>query len=320
MLKTAEGAEHAAITHAAVAAAHEAAWAGVVPPPIIAENRARLTALMSTNFMGINAPAIAATEAQYAEMWAQDATTLYTYADTLTGAVGGLTGDAALPALPTSDPAGLTSAAADAGQSAGTAGSGLTGAASQAGGMADPSSALGQVMGMAQAPMSAMQSLGSGGGGLNPGQLMSSFGQFMNPQMFGQMASGLGTGILSGAGLSPMAMTAASVAPGAGMGPVTGGMGQASLLTGSGPRMSVPSSWAEAAKAEPLRARVVSAQEMATSEEGNFAAAPRAGAAPAMMGGAGGGGAGGTSGARVGYRDGDLPRQFRAAKVTISKF
>ena len=44
------------------------------------ENRAQLMALIATNFFGQNTPAIAATEAQYMEMWAQDATAMYGYA------------------------------------------------------------------------------------------------------------------------------------------------------------------------------------------------------------------------------------------------
>ena len=38
-------------------------------------------ALITTNILGQNTPAIAATEAQYAEMWAQDAAAMYGYAD-----------------------------------------------------------------------------------------------------------------------------------------------------------------------------------------------------------------------------------------------
>ncbi|MEE3067138.1 MAG: PPE family protein [Actinomycetota bacterium] len=64
----------------AAAAAYEAAFAMTVPPPVIAANRAQLMALVATNFFGQNTPAIAATEAQYGEMWVQDATAMYTYA------------------------------------------------------------------------------------------------------------------------------------------------------------------------------------------------------------------------------------------------
>jgi PPE-repeat protein len=62
------------------AAAYEAAFAATVPPPVIAANRSLLAVLVATNFLGINTPAIAATEAQYAEMWAQDAVAMYGYA------------------------------------------------------------------------------------------------------------------------------------------------------------------------------------------------------------------------------------------------
>ncbi|MCV7115847.1 PPE family protein [Mycobacterium nebraskense] len=64
----------------AAAAAYAAAFAMTVPPPVIAANRAQLMALIATNFFGQNGPAIAATEAQYFEMWAQDAATMYAYA------------------------------------------------------------------------------------------------------------------------------------------------------------------------------------------------------------------------------------------------
>ncbi|OBG66514.1 PPE family protein [Mycobacterium sp. E3339] len=64
----------------AAAAAYEAAFAMTVPPPVIAANRAQLLALIATNFFGQNAPAIAATEAQYMQMWIQDATAMYEYA------------------------------------------------------------------------------------------------------------------------------------------------------------------------------------------------------------------------------------------------
>ncbi len=73
-------AEEAAGQARAAAAAFEAAFAMTVPPPVIAENRILLMTLIATNFFGQNTPAIAATEAQYMEMWAQDAGAMYGYA------------------------------------------------------------------------------------------------------------------------------------------------------------------------------------------------------------------------------------------------
>lgn len=59
---------------------YEAAFAMTVPPPAVAANRAQLAVLFATNFFGQNAAAIAATEAEYGEMWAQDAAAMYEYA------------------------------------------------------------------------------------------------------------------------------------------------------------------------------------------------------------------------------------------------
>ncbi|VBA50699.1 putative PPE family protein PPE32 [Mycobacterium pseudokansasii] len=77
---TAVRAEQAAIQASAAAAAYEFAFALTVPPPVIAANRALLTALVSTNWFGQNSPAIATAEAHYAEMWVQDATAMHEYA------------------------------------------------------------------------------------------------------------------------------------------------------------------------------------------------------------------------------------------------
>lgn len=77
---TAAQAEETAAKAEAAAGAYEMAFAATVPPPVIAANRARLTALIATNIVGQNTPAIAAAEAQYAEMWAQDAGAMYSYA------------------------------------------------------------------------------------------------------------------------------------------------------------------------------------------------------------------------------------------------
>ncbi|MGA9356921.1 MAG: PPE family protein, partial [Mycobacterium sp.] len=73
-------AEEAAAQAKLAAGAYETAFAATVPPPIIAANRALLAALVATNFLGQNTPAIAATETHYMEMWAQDAAAMYGYA------------------------------------------------------------------------------------------------------------------------------------------------------------------------------------------------------------------------------------------------
>jgi PPE-repeat protein len=77
---TAAQAEETAAQARAAAAGYAAAFAMTVPPPEIAANRSLLATLVATNFLGINTPAIAATEALYAEMWAQDAAAMYGYA------------------------------------------------------------------------------------------------------------------------------------------------------------------------------------------------------------------------------------------------
>ena len=74
---TAAQAEQTANQAKAAAAAYETAFAETVPPPVIAANRSLLMALIATNIFGQNTPAIATTEAQYAEMWAQDAAAMY---------------------------------------------------------------------------------------------------------------------------------------------------------------------------------------------------------------------------------------------------
>ncbi|OBH47693.1 PPE family protein [Mycobacterium mantenii] len=77
---TAVQAEQTAVQAEAAAAAYEAVFAATVPPPVIVANRALLASLIATNVLGQNTSAIAATEAQYAEMWAQDAAAMYAYA------------------------------------------------------------------------------------------------------------------------------------------------------------------------------------------------------------------------------------------------
>jgi PPE-repeat protein len=118
MSATAGQAELAAIQAQAAAGAYEAAFAMTVAPPVIAANRAQLMMLVATNFLGQNTPAIAATEAQYAEMWAQDATAMYSYAATSAATTAQVTPFTAAPQ--TANAAGLAAQATAAAQTTGT--------------------------------------------------------------------------------------------------------------------------------------------------------------------------------------------------------
>jgi PPE family len=56
------------------------ATSAALPPKTVVANRTQLVTLIATNFLGQNSPAIAATEAQYEEMWAQDVAAMFGYA------------------------------------------------------------------------------------------------------------------------------------------------------------------------------------------------------------------------------------------------
>jgi PPE-repeat protein len=105
---TATQAEQAASQARAAASAFETAFAATVPPAVIAANRAQLATLVATNFLGINTAAIISTEAQYAEMWAQDTAAMYGYAGS-SAAAATLTPFTAPPQ--NTNPVGLTSQA-----------------------------------------------------------------------------------------------------------------------------------------------------------------------------------------------------------------
>lgn len=80
LLTSAEQTKQTAMQARAAAAAYEQTYAMTVPPPAIAANRTLLSSLVATNVLGQNTAAIAATDAQYADYWAQDATAMSGYA------------------------------------------------------------------------------------------------------------------------------------------------------------------------------------------------------------------------------------------------
>jgi PPE-repeat protein len=115
-------AEHAASQARAAAAAYEAAYAATVPPALVTANRTQLAHLVTTNTFGQNTTEIAATEADYADMWAQDAHAMYGYATD---------SSAATKLTPFSESPPTTNAAGQSAQSAAVAHAAATAADSQ---------------------------------------------------------------------------------------------------------------------------------------------------------------------------------------------
>jgi PPE-repeat protein len=315
MSKTAAQAEESGYQARSAAAAYEAAYAMTVPPAAVAANRAALAALVATNILGQNTPAIAANEALYAEMWAQDAAAMYGYA----GASA-----AASTVTPFGSPPETTNAAGAASQ-AGTVAQ-ATGTSSSAG----VQSTLSQVVstlpnalqGMAS-PMSAAstnpfapgsnQATTGIAGLLNmlDGQTGSAFGSFaasglwngilsgnwLNPASIspavttafgdigflavaGQSVGGMNPALLTGAS-APSALSAGLSQVGSAMGPLgSPGLGGSAVSAGIGRAtlvgaMSVPQSWAAATPG--------ATAPLMASPSGGWAIAPGAGTEMAGM-------------------------------------
>ncbi|QZA08254.1 PPE family protein [Mycolicibacter heraklionensis] len=91
MSTTAAQAAQAGAEARVAAAAYGTVLAATVPPAMIAANRSQLMSLMATNLMGQNSAAIAATEAQYGQMWAQDVAAMVGYANASTATGSRLT-------------------------------------------------------------------------------------------------------------------------------------------------------------------------------------------------------------------------------------
>ncbi|MGA7054845.1 MAG: PPE family protein, partial [Mycobacterium sp.] len=132
MSTTAAEAEQAAAQAKAAASAYEAAFAMTVHPAVVAANRSQTMALIATNMLGQNTPAIAASEAQYAEMWAQDSAAMQGYAS-FSAVASSLRSFTSPPQ--TTNPAGL----------AGQAGTVAQAAAQVAAAVATPAQILGSV-------------------------------------------------------------------------------------------------------------------------------------------------------------------------------
>lgn len=297
-------AKEAAVAARAAASAYEAAFAATVPPPLIAANRSQLATLLASNIFGQNTAAIAATEAQYRQMWAQDSAAMYGYAAAAA---------AATRVTPFTTPPQTTSAAGQAAQDAAVANAaaGSTGSATQS------ALASGDLLGLIPAMLKDLASASSQGttglGGLLNGVTGSSsaatnyqnlfttaasitkfstvvndsmsvpnmgmvqFKTFWHPPALPEIPkSALGAG-LGGPGLSTSAGLRSAVSASVGEAPVVGSL-------------SVPPGWATATPAIRLAANVLPATSAAAAPMADIAAGSLgAGALGSLAGGALGG-------------------------------
>ena len=262
---TAAQAQQTAAQAMAAVAAYEAAFAMTVPPVEIAANRALLLMLVATNFFGQNTPAIMATEALYAEMWAQDATAMYGYAGAASAAS---TLTAFTIPLETTNPGGLTGLAAAVTQAAGTsAGTGAQTVSPLTSALSTPltSAAIPATLSSSStSPLSSLTTLTSSSTALTSGtslvsgtassasmatsgiSTLGSASSLMNS--IGSATSAFGKGFQAfGSALSSSWGSGASALSSPGMGgtAVTAGVGRAASLG----VLSVPQGWTSAAPA-----------------------------------------------------------------------
>jgi PPE-repeat protein len=262
---TAAQAEQTATQAKAAVAAYEAAFAMTVPPPVIAANRALLMTLIATNFFGQNTAAIMATEAQYMEMWAQDAAAMYGYAGAASAAS---TLTPFTSALQTTNPAGVGGQAAAVAQAAGTsAGTGAQTVSPLTSALSTPltSAAIPATLSSSStSPLSSLTTMTSSSTALTSGtslvsgtassasmatsgiSTLGSAGSLMNSigpttSAFGKGFQAFGSALSSGWGSGAGALSS----PGMGGTAVTAGVGRAASLGA----LSVPQGWTSAAPA-----------------------------------------------------------------------
>jgi PPE-repeat protein len=263
---TAAQAEQTAAQVRAAATAYETAFAAMVPPPVIAANRSQLAWLVEGNLLGQNIPAIVATEAQYADMWAQDAAAMYGYADSAA---------VATQLTPFTEPPQTTNPAGGVGQTvAVTHALGTSTGTNTQSGLTQLMSAVPQTLHSAAAPTTAPSSssittitgaVESVGGVIaGPGQgavvvtIISALGAYA--QNLGGILDAAGSaGALSpglgalGAGLGSGIPALGSAGFGAAGSAVSAGMGSAGVVGA----LSVPPSWAAATPMVRLAAAVL---------------------------------------------------------------
>ncbi|OSC29370.1 PPE family protein [Mycobacterium vulneris] len=279
----------------AAATAYESAFAMTVPPAVVAANRAQLAILVATNIFGQNTPAIAATEAQYAEMWAQDAAAMNGYA-TASSAAAQFTPLATPQSITNADGvAGQTNAVAQVAQTpAGVVQSNLSSAVSGST-SSSPGSVSSYLAGLLSgSDNSAFGTFTNGnffstavvngalaGGPFNPQFIIASLQGVMAAQ-HATALGGLGDFAADAEGVATADLASNTVGS-AGLGGASAGVGNAHLV-GS---MSVPQSWASAANVASGQTAVQATGVTGLTDTGAAPAAGGPGGVAGPMGGPG---------------------------------
>lgn len=282
-------AEQAAVQLRAAAAGFESAHAAITPPVVVLANRDLLANLIATNVLGQNAAGIAATEAAYQGMWAQNAQAMYGYAGSASSAAK-LSPFQQAPQ--TTNPTGQAAAATAAGVAANSGASnaqnwltqllqGLSAPGSGSAPSANTTSFLGVPV-----PNSMLSDIGTANTLLGPvnfysasfrsiangvGMSVSLFRLWADGVLYAPLAGLTGATSPVGAGALPSGVLAGTESSAAAANrPVLANMGTASPLG----QMSVPPSWTQATPAAAAAEEAV----LLTGTEELFEAAPEAGA------------------------------------------
>lgn len=238
--------EHA-VACATVAEAWGAATSGIIPLPVVNENRISEATAEATNAFGQNSPLIAELNREYAQFWTQDATSMLNYDNAVVLA----TAPKMVPPPPPLTNLGtasqsLMSQAGKVAQAGSQAASRMTSAtdglsqATQGGGSQMMSQMMGPMQSVMQSATQAPQQM------MKPLQsltqpLQSMLGQFMNgPQMGGGLGSAFSaTSLGSTTGGLPMSSSGLG-GGGMGMGGGGGGLGNIGHLAGSSEKVARP--------------------------------------------------------------------------------
>jgi PPE-repeat protein len=312
--------QEAAAAATSSAAAYEAAYAATIPPAVVYANRAQLAALVATNILGQNTPAILANEAMYAEFWAQDAAAMTGYSAAASAASSALT-----PLTDPTDntnPAGQGAQASAVGQAVGSNGSSatlnnaLSGTQSAASAAANPAASAAQdTFGSVLSAINGLFAVPIVGNTIyNVGVTLAWNSAMMTATLplLGHFIAGtpfgftIGDTAPLGAGLGFGTTLAGASAPVGGIGGATlAGMGEASTVGG----MSVPAAWSAATPTTTVTdATLAGSGWTAPVEEGAGMGGAPGGIMPGMAS-AGGKAGYGLAGPRYGVKPKVMPKQ-----------